>query len=137
LAFRRPSVYRSNDFVFQDFLHSEANGFSFRYILAKYDGYTFTSLGETSDYSAPNLEAGHVISRLDYTLSEKLVVIDHWEVYWRDDWPLRLIAQYMRNCLYPSRQGYSVRVNKDAYPFWVSENFLPQTNHPQDMLSAG
>jgi hypothetical protein len=137
MALRRPSVYREREFVFQDFLYDEEGGVSYRYVQAKYDGHPFGSLGETFDSSNPVTSGGHVIARLDYTILEKLVVIDHWEVNWRDEWPLRLAAQYLTNCLYPISAGYSVKVNKEVYPFWVSETFFPQTNEPFDLLTAG
>jgi len=130
-------VYREGEFSFQDFPYIEGEGTSYRYVQVKYDGLPFTSLGETFDSSYPQMKGGHVIARIDYSVTGSLVVIDHWEVNWRDEWPLRLASQYLRNCLYTLSGGFSVKVNKDVYPFWVSENFFPQTNEPYDMLSAG
>lgn len=137
MALRRPSVYRDREFVFQDFPFGQSDGVTYRFVQAKYDGHPFGSIGETFDSSYPETVGGHVVARIDYSRIGDLVVIDHWEVNWRDEWPLRLAAQYLKNCLYSSSEGFSVKVNKEVYPFWVSEGFLPQTNEPYDLLTAG
>lgn len=134
MALRRPSVYSNNDFVFQDFSYGEDGPAEMRYIEAKYDGYPYETVGETFDYPVPDLKGGHVVARVDYTVEGTLITIDHWEVYWRDEWPLRLTFQFLANCLYSKWQGYTIRVNKEAYPFWVSEWFTPLTNDPNDFL---
>lgn len=85
MALRRPSVYRDREFVFQDLPYDEDGEVSYRYVHAKYDGHPFGSLGETFDSSYPEISGGHVIARIDYTVLENLVVIDHWEVNWRDE----------------------------------------------------
>jgi hypothetical protein len=103
-------------------------------VLAKWDGEDFTEVGQTFDYPASQMKAGHVIARLDYTLLGQSVTIDHWEINWRDEWPLRLTTQFLAHCLYPSSLGYIVKVDKDAYTFWVSEDFVPLTNYPSDFL---
>lgn len=134
MAIRRPSVYSQNQFIFQDFAYAEDPPNNYRYLLAKYDGKQFTTVGETFDYPSPNLKGGSIVARIDYTLEGKLVTIDHWEVFWRDEWPLRLAVQFLTNCLYSGWQGYTVRVNKQAYAFWVSEWFIPVSNDPDDYL---
>jgi hypothetical protein len=135
MAIRRPSVYRRNEFVFQDFLYHSEGLTELRYILCKYDGANFELVAQTFDTASPDLKGGNVIARLDYTVSGKLITIDHWELNWRDEWPLRLSVQYLLNCLYSPGKGYSVRVAKDAYAFWVSENLFPLSNEPDDYLT--
>lgn len=135
MAIRRPSVYSNNQFVFQDFLYAEGEGEEeLRYIVAKYDGYIYETVGDTFDRTFPDLKGGSIVARIDYTVLDKLVTIDHWEINWRDEWPLRLATQFLVNCLYSKWQGYTVRVDKDAYPFWVSEWFIPLSNDPDDYL---
>lgn len=134
MAIRRPSVYRQDLFVFQDFLYYEDGPEQGRYILGKYDGEPYELVGQTFDYPSPDFRGGAIVSRIDYTVIGEVVTIDSWEVNWRDEWPLRLAAQFLTNCLYPSGKGYVIRVNKEAYPFWVSENFFPLTNEPDDFL---
>lgn len=134
MAIRRPSVYRNNIFVFQDFLYFEGEDEELRYILAKYDGDVYEKVEETFDFSTPDYKGGGVVARIDYTVQDKLVTIDHWEINWRDEWPLRLAIQFLTNCLYSGWLGYTVRVSKDAYPFWVSERFGPLSNDPNDYL---
>lgn len=134
MALRRPSVYRQDGFVFQDFLYHVDGTSELRYILCKYDGESFTTVGQTFDTAPSDLRGGNIICRLDYTVTGKLITIDHWELNWRDEWPLRLTVQYVLNCLYSPWRQYSVRVAKEAYPFWVSENMFPVTNDPEDFL---
>jgi len=134
MAIRRPSVYRQDLFVFQDFLYYEDGPEQGRYILGKYDGEPYELVGQTFDYPSPDFRGGAIVSRIDYTVIGEVVTIDSWEVNWRDEWPLRLAAQFLTNCLYTSGKGYVIRVNKEAYPFWVSENFFPLTNEPDDFL---
>ena len=134
MAIRRPSIYRQDLFAFQDFLHYEDGPEQGRYILGKYDGEPYELLQQTFDYPIPNFRGGGIVSRIDYTLVGNLITVEHWEINWRDEWPLRLAAQILVNCLYPERKGFLVRVNKDAYPFWVSENFFPVTNERDDYL---
>jgi hypothetical protein len=134
MAIRRPSVYNQNQFVFQDFFYADDEISELRYIVAKYDGEVFHEVGETFDYPTPDLKGGSIVARVDYTVEGNLVTIDHWEVNWRDEWPLRLAFQFLANCLYSRWQGFTIRVNKDAYPFWVSEWFRPISNDPNDYL---
>lgn len=105
-----------------------------RYILAKYDGERYELVGQTFDYPSPDFKGGSIVARADYTIEGKLITIDHWEVFWRDEWPLRLAIQFLVNCLYPSSLGYAVRVKKEAYAFWASEWFVPVSNDPDDYL---
>jgi hypothetical protein len=105
-----------------------------RYLLAKYDGERYETVSQTFDYPYPELKGGYEVARIDYTLEGTLVTMDHWEVYWRDEWPLRLAFQFLSNCLYPASLGYAIRVNKDAYAFWASEWFTPLTNDPTDFM---
>lgn len=137
MAIRRPTVYSKNEFIFQDFFYAEDPPEEYRYILAKYDGRQYELVGETFDYPSPDLKGGSIVARIDYTVVGKLVTIDHWEVFWRDEWPLRLSAQFLTNCLYSDWSGYSIRVNKDAEAFWVSEWFKPFSNQPNDFLIKG
>jgi hypothetical protein len=134
MAVRRPSVYRQGEFIFQDFLYFQDGASELRYILGKYDGEPYESVAQTFDYPPPGLRGGSIVSRVDYTVSGKSLTIDNWEVNWRDEWPLRLAFQFLANCLYSAAQGYSVRVHKDVYSFWVSENLFPMTNGPNDFL---
>lgn len=134
MAMRRPSVYAQNQFVFQDFAYAGEPPDEYRYLLAKFDGEQFTTVGETFDYHDSNLRGGSVVARIDYTLEGNLVTIYHWEVFWRDEWPLRLSVQFLTNCLYSRWRGYTVRVDKRAYAFWVSESFYPVSNDPEDFL---
>jgi hypothetical protein len=134
MAIRRPSVYSQNEFVFQDFSYWEDGETELRYIIAKFDGEPFVTLEETFDFPTDNYGGGSVVARVDYTVEGKLITIDHWETFWRDEWPLRLTIQFLVNCLYSPGLEYTVRVKKDAYPFWVSEWFIPISNDPGDYL---
>lgn len=134
MAIRRPSVYSANLFAFQDFFYCEDESSESRYVLAKYDTAVYETVGQTFDYPSPDLKGGSIVARLDYTIEGKLITIDHWEVFWRDEWPLRLTVQFLINCLYPPVEEYTVRVRKDAYPFWISEAFTALTNDPDDFL---
>jgi hypothetical protein len=134
MAIRRPSIYRQNLFVFHDFLYYEDGPEQGRYIVGKYDGEPYGLLGETFDFPSPSIKGGAVVSRIDYTLVGNLITVEHWEINWRDEWPLRLAAQTLANCIYPESKGFHIRVNKEAYPFWVSENFFPVSNVSDDYL---
>lgn len=134
MAIRRPSVYRQGVFIFQDFPYFQDGASQLRYVLGKYDGEPYESVAQTFDNPAPGLRGGSIVSRIDYTVTGKLLTIDSWEVNWRDEWPLRLAFQFLTNCLYSSAQGYSARVQKDVYPFWVSENLFPVSNDQNDYL---
>jgi hypothetical protein len=109
-------------------------------IQIKYDGDPFTRVSQTFDYSNPpypDLEqkGGPIVAQLDYTKVGQLVTIDSWDTNWRDEWPLRLAVNYLSQCLYPTSKNFVIRVQKDeAYAFWVSERFLPSTNHPDEYL---
>ncbi len=106
----------------------------------KYDGLPYTAVSETFDYSNPpysNAEqrGGDIVAQLDYSIIGQTVTVESWQVNWRDEWPLRLAVNYLRQCLYPRSKGFAVRVLKDeAYAFWVSEQFFPVTNQPDDYL---
>lgn len=134
MAIRRPSVFSQNQFVFQDFLYLEDEGSELRYLLAKKDGETYETVEQTFDKPAPDFKGGGIVARVDYTVEGKLITIDHWEVFWRDEWPLRLSVQFLVNCLYPKSMGYTVRVGKEAYAFWASEWFVPLSNDPEDYM---
>lgn len=134
MALRRPSIYRQDLFAFQDFLFYEDGLEQARYIVGKFDGEPYHLLQETFDYPVPNFKGGDIISRVDYTLVGNLITIEHWEINWRDEWPLRLTAQILSNCLYPRKKGFLTRVSKEAYSFWVSEGFCPTSNAPDDYL---
>lgn len=134
MAIRRPSVYSGNFFVFQDFFYCEDETSESRYILVKYDTAEYETVGQTFDYPSPDLKGGSIVARVDYTIEGKLITLDHWEVFWRDEWPLRLAIQYFTNCLYRPGEGYTIRVRKEAYSFWISEMFTAVTNDPDDFL---
>lgn len=134
MALRKPSVYKQNGFVFQDFPYFQEGNEELRYILAKWDGYTYETVGQTFDYPSPDLKGGSIVARIDYTVEGKLVTIDHWEINWRDEWPLRLAFQFLANCLYSRWQGYTIRVQEEARAFWVSEWFTSITNDPDSYL---
>lgn len=131
---RRPSVLSNNEIVFQDFLYHTSGTTELRYLLAKYDGEQYENVGETFDYVNPQHSGGSEISRIDYTLEGKLITIDNWEVYWRDEWPLRLSLQHLSNCLYSKSGGYLIRVGDEARAFWVSEAFTAISNAPGNYL---
>lgn len=134
MAIRRPTVYSRNQFIFQDFLYAEDEPIEYRYLLAKYDGEEYELVSQTFDYPSPDFKGGYIVARVDYSVVGKLITIDHWEVFWRDEWPLRLAVQFLLNCLYSTSQGYTVRVKKEAYAFWTSEWFVPVSNDPDDYL---
>ena len=138
MALRKPGIGNPN-WLFQDFLYFEDGAEQQRYIQVKYDGEPYTVSSETFDYSNPpysNAEqrGGDIVAQLDYSVIGKSVTIESWDTEWRDEWPLRLAVNYIRQCLYPASKGYVIRVNKDAYAFWVSEQFKPVTNLPDDYL---
>lgn len=138
MALRKPGIGNPN-WLFQDFLYFEDGAEQQRYIQVKYDGEPYTVISETFDYSNPpysNAEqrGGDIVAQLDYSVIGKSVTIESWDTEWRDEWPLRLAVNYIRQCLYPTSKGYVIRVNKDAYAFWVSEQFKPVTNLPDDYL---
>ena len=138
MALRRPSISSPN-WLFQDFLYFEDGAEQQRYIQVKYDGEPYAVISETFDYSNPpysNAEqrGGDIVAQLDYSVIGQSVTIESWDVEWRDEWPLRLAVNYIRQCLYPASKGFVIRVNKDAYAFWVSEQFFPVTNLPDDYL---
>ena len=139
MAIRRPSI-SDIGWVYQDFLYATDGAEEARYIQIKYDGEPFTRVSHTFDYSNPpypDLEqkGGTIVAQLDYTKVGQLITIDSWSVSWRDEWPLRLAVNYLSQCLYPASKNFVTRVQKDeAYAFWVSEQFFPLTNHPDDYL---
>jgi hypothetical protein len=138
MALRKPGIGNPN-WLFQDFLYFEDGAEQQRYIQVKYDGEPYTVISETFDYSNPpysNAEqrGGDIVAQLDYSVIGNSVTIESWDTEWRDEWPLRLAINYLKQCLYPTSKGYVIRVNKDAYAFWVSEQFKPVTNLPDDYL---
>ena len=159
MAIRRPSL-SSPDWLFQDFLYQEASGLGgseLRYLQIKWDGTPYTRVSQSYDYSdppyvGPEQRGGSIVGQIDYdvNVSTRLVTIYAWSVNFRDEWPLRLGANYLNQCLYPASKGYTIRVagnqvynqagdpveqpNKDPYAFWVSERYNPLTNSPDDYL---
>lgn len=134
MAIRRPSVYRQSEWIYQDFLAYQDGPEELRYAVIKYDGEPFGLYGQTFDDSYPSLTGGPIVARIDYTLVGQAVTIDSWEINWRDEWPLRLLIEWLVHCIYRRSLGYTVAVDKDAYAFWVSEVFVPVTNSPFDIL---
>jgi hypothetical protein len=141
--------------LFQDFLYQETSEGQERYIQVKWDGKVYERTSSTFDYSNPPFSnsmqrGGSIVAQLDYTVSGTLVTITSWSVNWRDEWPLRLAANYLQNCLYPLQKQFVIRVaggevynqagepvsvpGHDPYAFWVSEWFQPITNEPNEYL---
>lgn len=154
MAIRRPAL-SSPEWLFQDFLYQAVPGSEERYLQVKWDGEVYTRWSQSFDYSNPpyaDLEqrGGDIVAQLDYTKSGKVITINNWWVDWRDEWPLRLAVNYISQCLYPSDRGFATFVNgqevynqageaipvasKDPYAFWVSEQYNPLTNQPDDYL---
>jgi hypothetical protein len=159
MAIRRPSI-ASPEWLFQDFLYQSSDLLGapeLRYIQVKWDGQVYERVSQSFDYSdppfvGPEQRGGSIVAQLDYEVnaSTRLVTIYSWAVNFRDEWPLRLGANYLSQCLYPSSKGYTIRVagdqvynqageaidvaNKDPYAFWVSERYNPLTNRPDDYL---
>jgi hypothetical protein len=159
MAIRRPSI-SSPDWLFQDFLYQASDllgGPELRYVQIKWDGKLYERVSQSFDYSdppfvGPEQRGGSIVGQIDYEVnaSTRLVTIYSWSVNWRDEWPLRLGVNYITQCLYPAERGYVIRVagdqvysqagepidvaNRDPYAFWVSEQFFPLTNRPDDYL---
>jgi hypothetical protein len=156
MAIRRPSI-DSPTWLFQDFLYADQPPNQLRYLQVKWDGEVVTRVSQSFDYSdppyvGPDQKGGNIVAQLDYTISDnKIVTITDWFVNWRDEWPLRLAVNYITQCLYPAQKNYVTRVagnevynqagepieqpNRDPYAFWVSEQFFPLTNLPNDYLA--
>lgn len=159
MAIRRPSI-SSPEWLFQDFLYQGSEllgGPELRYVQVKWDGRPYERVSQSFDYSdppfvGPEQRGGSIVGQIDYEVnaSTRLVTIYSWSVNWRDEWPLRLGVNYIIQCLYPAERGYVIRVagdqvynqagepidvaNRDPYAFWVSEQFFPLTNRPDDYL---
>lgn len=157
MAIRRPSI-ASPEWLFQDFLYQSAaapGAPELRYVLVKWDGEPFERASSTYDYSNPpypdnEQRGGPIVARIDYTVQGKIITINDWQVNWKDEWPLRLAANYLTQCLYPADKKHVIRVagdevynqagepisnpNRSAYAFWVSEQYFPVTNFPNDYL---
>lgn len=138
MAIRRPGI-QSPTWLFQDFLYYEDPPSELRYLLVKQDGEIFDRVSEAFDYSNPprandEKSGGPIVARIDYTIEGYLVTIDSWEVNWKDEFPLRLAANYLRNCKYREWGGYVIEVPQEAYSFWVSEYFRPFSNNPGTTL---
>ena len=159
MAIRRPSI-SSPEWLFQDFLYQESDllgGPELRYVQVKWDGKPYERVSQSFDYSdppfvGPEQRGGSIVGQIDYEVnaSTRLVTIYSWSVNWRDEWPLRLGVNYITQCLYPAERGYVIRVagdqvynqagepidvaNRDPYAFWVSEQFFPLTNRPDNYL---
>ena len=156
MAIRRPSI-DSPAWLFQDFLYADQPPNQLRYLQVKWDGEVVTRVSQSFDYSdppyvGPEQRGGNIVAQIDYTLSDtKIVTITDWSVNFRDEWPLRLAVNYLTQCLYPAQKNYVTRVagdevynqageaiqiaNRDPYAFWVSEQFFPLTNSPNDYLT--
>lgn len=154
MAIRRPSI-SSPEWLFQDFLYQEYDGVQERYIQIKWDGEVYTRYSQSFDYSdppfvGPEQRGGSIVGQIDYTVEGKIVTINNWDVNWRDEWPLRLGVNYLTQCLYPPVFGFLIQVqgqevynqaggpvkvaDRAAYAFWVSEQYFPITNLPNDYL---
>lgn len=157
MAIRRPSI-ASPEWLFQDFLYQASDllgGPELRYVQIKWDGEVYTRQSQTFDYSdppfvGPEQRGGSIVGQIDYTVQGNVITINDWSVNWRDEWPLRLGVNYLTQCLYPATRGFVIRVqgqevynqagepipvaDKAAYAFWVSEQYSPVTNNPNDYL---
>ena len=157
MAIRRPSI-ASPEWLFQDFLYQASDllgGPELRYVQIKWDGEVYTRQSQTFDYSdppfvGPEQRGGSIVGQIDYTVQGNVITINDWSVNWRDEWPLRLGVNYLTQCLYPATKGFVIRVqgqevynqagepipvaDKAAYAFWVSEQYSPVTNKPNDYL---
>jgi hypothetical protein len=159
MAIRRPGI-NSPTWLFQDFLYQASDlpgGSDLRYLQVKWDGEVYTRVSQSFDYSNPpysNAEqrGGSIVAQIDYEInaSTRLVTVYSWSVNWQDEWPLRVGMNYLTQCLYPAVGGYVMRVvgnevynqageaieapDNSPYPFWVSEQFKPITNRPNDYL---
>ena len=76
------------------------------------------------------------VATIEYEVDQNLVTITNWQHTWRDEWPIRLGFQYIRNCLYKPGQGVVFRVVKNPQAFWVSEGFLPVTGQLGEYLET-
>jgi hypothetical protein len=157
MAIRRPSI-ASPEWLFQDFLYQASDllgGPELRYVQVKWDGEPYIRASESFDYSDPpyvgsEQRGGDIVAQVDYTVQGTVVTITDWSINFRDEWPLRLAVNYLTQCLYPAQRGFVIRVvgdqvynqageaieqpNRDPYAFWVSEQFFPLTNRPDDYL---
>ena len=166
MAIRRPpinevigSVILPNpDWLFQDFLYQGSDLLGapeLRYLQVKWDDEPYTRVSQSFDYSdppyvGPEQRGGSIVAQVDYTVQGKIITINDWQVNWRDEWPLRLAANYLVQCLYPAQRDFVIRVagnevynqageaievaDRSAYAFWVSEQMFPVTNFPNDYL---
>jgi hypothetical protein len=157
MAIRRPSI-ASPEWLFQDFLYQAPEllgGPELRYVQVKWDGEPYTRVSQSFDYSDPpyvgsEQRGGDIVAQVDYTAQGKIITINDWSVNFRDEWPLRLAVNYLIQCLYPVERGFVLRVagdqvynqageaidqpNRNPNAFWVSEQFFPLTNRPDDYL---
>ena len=158
MAIRRPSI-ASPEWLFQDFLYQAPEllgGPELRYVQVKWDGEPYIRASESFDYSdppyvGPEQRGGDIVAQVDYTIQGTAVTITDWSINFRDEWPLRLAVNYLTQCLYPTEKNYVILVagdevynqagepiqqpNRDPYAFWVSEQFFPLTNRPDDYLA--
>jgi hypothetical protein len=142
MAIRRPGI-NTSEFFYQDFLDDENIGAEYRHLDVKYaSGEPFKVISQTFDYSNPpytNSEqrGGDIVSTIYYvklSTNPGTIIIEDWFINWRDEWPLRLAANYLSNCLYTPAKNYTIYVRKDPYAFWVSEQFVPLDNLPDTYL---
>jgi hypothetical protein len=150
MAIRRPSI-SSPQWLFQDFLYLSEPGKESRFLQVKLRPEPYIQPPGSADLSQPPCaQWGDIVGQIDYELSDKVVTITNWEVNWRDEYPIRLGVNYLANCLYRSSLGYVLLVagaevyanngepipvaGRDPNAFWVSENFFPPTNKPDDYL---
>ena len=141
MAIRRPSI-NSPTWIYQDRLYLKDGNVEYRYVLVKWDGVVYERESQTFDYSNPPFvgdeqRGGSIVGRIDYVVEGSLVTIESWEVNWRDEWPLRLAVNYIAQCLYPFKKGFTTRVTKEAYAFWASEQFSPINNLPDSSIFMG
>jgi hypothetical protein len=142
MAIRRPGI-NTSEFYYQDFLDDENIGAEYRHLDIKYaSGEPFQVISQTFDYSNPpysdpEQRGGDIVGTIYYvklSTNPGTIIIEDWFVNWRDEWPLRLGANYLVNCLYRPGGNYRFLVGKEAYAFWASEQFAPVDNLPDTFM---
>jgi hypothetical protein len=122
MAIRIPSEL-SKQWLCQDFLQADIPGGQLRHLRVKFDQENFTTIAESFDIGE---QGGPIVGQINYTKIGMSITIDSWSFNWRDEWPLRIGVNHLVNCLYNTRRGFVHRViPRQAYAFWVSEDFVP------------
>jgi hypothetical protein len=150
MAIRRPGI-SSPRWLFNDFLYLAEPGKESRSLQVILGDEPYVQTPQTPDFSQPPCaQRGDVVGQINYEKASQVITITDWEINWRDEFPIRVGVNYLANCLYRSSLGYVLLVagdevyssagdpipvaGRDPYAFWVSENFFPPTNKPDDYL---